>query len=1068
MSARKASTAAWQWMGYVSGAGLFLVAVILFFALAYILGRPVLVGSIGNDSPLHIANTEWFDRYLPEIPDWFPLHGGGMSIQRSYPIAAYLLVAGLHRISDLSIVQAYRLVGFLTIPLTAVGLYLFSLGSLRNRTIGLIAGVLFILSPVSWSWIFEQGYIATTLAMVALPIIFMSFERFLSSLHNPQRATSTLWFVCFAFSLAASAISHAVVAASAVVGIGLYFVVRFLLGLFSRQRGGRGREIKPTALAGISAAAVAAYWLVPVMLYGQVANREGLNTYSASSIPKPSLAELFSFKPLDATEWEWFRNSSLPLVVGVLFLIGALFALRYSRTMLAFSAAGLGAVGYLLMPSIAIALTGVWGMWPLVFRTRSFVVLMSVVFPFVAAFGAWAVARTILNPVDFLRFRKVADAPKEAGAVERLRRVLESLASLAVSAVFVVIFRNASSVDLKHVNYGVSRDGFNVLDIWGKGSEAPSFSDQLTPKSWPPFHIEDDDGTLQYARDLAGLLPDEELLRIDISPHQGKIAQSLAVYANASQMNTYIFNGNLNHAMWAYQVNVFFNQDPPPAEYGTPTALNEAAQWFGIEYVYLRPEFDPADMYAEAGWERIMEQPGLQLWRYPGDPDYAALSTRPLVLVISQEDIRGFEQVFRSANRGAITEAEAWLVQGEDLVDNYSVEELQQFDAVILHGYTYKDSVVAWATLEEYVRAGGALYVDTGWQWTVPEWEFLFAPQVLPVPSLKWTYAGEAAELNLPSPEISGALDPSGFGPLTWEGGPWAFSSSPQADLREWGRLVLSAGGKPLVVAGQYGDGKVIWSGMNLIAHANDKSSDEEFRLIHNLMRWLLPERVSNDLPVQVARQDPDLVRFSIEPNAESDMALLWRESFYPAWHAQARDEQGRITKLSVLRAGPGFMLMPLDGLQGETVVTLEWKTPLPERFAAVVSVGSITLLGIAFLDSVAFDARLQRGVFRVIGRRTTKQKNRGQVSWMSDLEPGPGVAEGTRPAPNGAHLPPSEAIGAETDFAAAYELEDDTKDAATISALWESLQHDGGPASQAAEGAEAMIGRWRRRRGQQ
>ncbi|MFV2045547.1 MAG: 6-pyruvoyl-tetrahydropterin synthase-related protein, partial [Anaerolineales bacterium] len=212
---------------------------LIFLALSYVLGRSVLVGALGNDSPLHIANTDWFNQFLPSIPNWFPLHGGGMSIQRSYPIMSYLIVAGMHRISGLDITQAYRLAGFLSIPLTAIAVYLLARGVMRSKTIGLIAGVLFVLSPVSWSWIFEQGYIATTLASVGLPIVILAFIRLIESSHKTDSNIETrLWFVLFAVTLAFVTVTHAVVAAAAIAGIGFYFIFHLLVGEY-------GHRIKP-------------------------------------------------------------------------------------------------------------------------------------------------------------------------------------------------------------------------------------------------------------------------------------------------------------------------------------------------------------------------------------------------------------------------------------------------------------------------------------------------------------------------------------------------------------------------------------------------------------------------------------------------------------------------------------------------------------------------------------------------------------------------------------------------------------------------------------------------------
>ena len=152
------------------------------FALAYALGRVLLIGSVGNDSLLHIANAAWFDGFFPDIPNWFPLQGGGISLQRSYSVFPYFLVAVTRRLAGISLLQAYRLVSFVSVPAAALGVYVFARMFLGSRTIGFIAAVLFLLSPISWSWILVQGYLATTVAVISLPIVLLIFDRYISCL----------------------------------------------------------------------------------------------------------------------------------------------------------------------------------------------------------------------------------------------------------------------------------------------------------------------------------------------------------------------------------------------------------------------------------------------------------------------------------------------------------------------------------------------------------------------------------------------------------------------------------------------------------------------------------------------------------------------------------------------------------------------------------------------------------------------------------------------------------------------------------------------------------------------
>jgi len=55
---------------------------------------------------------------------------------------------------------------------------------------------------------------------------------------------------------------------------------------------------------------------------------------------------------------------------------------------------------------------------------------------------------------------------------------------------------------------------------------------------------------------------------------------------------------------------------------------------------------------------------------------------------------------------------------------------------------------------------------------------------------------------------------------------PPGYLRSHTACVRDWGKVVLSAAGQPLIVAGEYGQGRVIRSGRNLILPANDNQND--------------------------------------------------------------------------------------------------------------------------------------------------------------------------------------------------------------------------------------------------
>jgi hypothetical protein len=161
----------------------------------------------------------------------------------------------------------------------------------------------------------------------------------------------------------------------------------------------------------------------------------------------------------------------------------------------------------------------------------------------------------------------------------------------------------------------------------------------------------------------------------------------------------------------------------------------------------------------------------------------------------------------------------------------------------------------------------------------------------------------------------------------------------------------LSNQGHPLIVAGEYGQGRVVWSGMNFVAHLIAYDNEEEGRLLHNLLDWLSEGIESAELaPPLVVRDHPDRVDFSMDAVSGSTTWLYWREAYYPNWHAYLNDGNGE-REILIYRAGPGFMLMPIDTTAESVSVRLEWQSSIIERAAIAAS-----LLGIILLMAIVID----------------------------------------------------------------------------------------------------------------
>ena len=554
-------------------------------------------------------------------------------------------------------------------------------------------------------------------------------------------------------------------------------------------------------------------------------------------------------------------------------------------------------------------------------------------------------------------------------------------------------FRSVSSSDPQHLNYGIDRsEGVNLRDVWRTGEEQEGLVDQLRPESWPGLTVAETDGGVDESLRVLSLLPDNREVRIDVSPYLGRLAQNMVVYTGDSQLGVYTVSADLIQSMHGFYAGVFFGRNTELAESGRQDVLNELARWLGTEFVYLNTGTDPIELYDKAGWELVAQDIyggiPIEIRRFPATPGLASLSSRPSILIMSNPEIDSYMPVFRLAMQGAIPYENAWFAEGNLPIDEYSLEELQRFDVLFLQGYRYNDSTRAWSLLEQYVRQGGAIYVDTGWQWTVPDWESDPAPEVLPVSRLAWTNYGSDIDYQLELPDISEDTDLTNFASLEWDGKPWGVSGTSRSDVRDWGHIVLSASGNPLIVAGEYGDGRVVWSGMNLVAHAYDKENEEEVRFLGSLIAWLSGGKDVADYPITVARDHPDRVEFQARVPTPKETTLYWREAYYPDWHAYLELADGSRQSIPIDKAGPGFMLLSIPASSGEINIVLEWQTPLVERLASLLSMATMFVLIGFVVEGVLFGGRHTSSLIDRVKSRRRRDKPVGQVAWLDDSKP--------------------------------------------------------------------------------
>jgi hypothetical protein len=146
-------------------------------------------------------------------------------------------------------------------------------------------------------------------------------------------------------------------------------------------------------------------------------------------------------------------------------------------------------------------------------------------------------------------------------------------------------------------------------------------------------------------------------------------------------------------------------------------------------------------------------------------------------------------------------------------------------------------------------------------------------------------------------------------------------------------------------VRGSYGEGKVVWSGLNLIGHAAAFDNPTERELIVSLMGWLVAADVAPRIQdLAIDRRDPDHVLLSLERPEESAGYILWREAFSPGWQSSAMIDGTRVS-LPIYRAGPGLVLVIVpEAADPDLAVELRYGLGLTGLGGLMISVTSLAI----------------------------------------------------------------------------------------------------------------------------
>ena len=889
--------------GLALGALRLLLAAAIILAAAYALSWQLLwQGMAGSEAPFHLHLISWVASTFPNLPWWYPWDGMGVSYRDAYPLASHWLAVAISRAVGTTLEEGAQVVQFSLMPITAVGVYAFFDWRIRRPLAGIVAAILFLLSPIGWvEWThfgLYASWVGMTLFMPALIALDVFFGEWCQMRRGWPFRLGAAGYVAFTTLL--GIVSPHLLAAPLIAAA--FYV-------FALPRGAAGRawgwlsKVMPALVAGVIL--LSAFWLAGELQYLGVVRSHwpGAGTnFDPGRLMTIDIADLLSLHPLrDGNLGDLYSLSPavlLPALVGLPLMRVS----GRARVLTALCVLGIVMLPFkdIYRPFFAIPGFAEFA----VVAHRPIQLLLAVAAPSLAALGLFELPRVVVGWVA-------------------TRRRWPRRATLAIAAVLPVILVLVLGADVlafaAHVDspgriaYGPSVDG------------APSLHDLVSRPS-PGVGC-----------DAACLRKEQSLARLGMTfPSPPARAELNSDAAQLDMAFHTIVGGGITHS--------YNDQVIPSRELASwmeqsmlddsgVTVKTQLAQALGIDAVVLSTAQSArvAD-YTEMGWQQVSTSPIALV-----NPQPSGLGTQwdggTAVLVIGETQTSTpalYNFVFERATSGVIPFDTAWLVRGASpYIDDYSAAELNRYAGVIVLGYQYRDQGAAWGRLDGYARAGGRLFIETGWQYVDPDWNVGPTPAFLPVPSLRWGALDPSA-----TPIVDGSPDP-GFGALTYGAGGWGASSAPS--VRPGATELVRVGGRVVAASWDVGRGQVLWSGMNLLAHEATSHSTDEDAFVASQFRSLFATGAGTQ-----ARLDPqwnasgDQARLALHASSGRTV-ILFKESLFPGWSATLETPNGS-QSVALASGEMDFMLATLDSVPAGSSLVFHYGPTAAEQASWGVS----------------------------------------------------------------------------------------------------------------------------------
>ncbi len=299
----------------------------------------------------------------------------------------------------------------------------------------------------------------------------------------------------------------------------------------------------------------------------------------------------------------------------------------------------------------------------------------------------------------------------------------------------------------------------------------------------------------------------------------------------------------------------------------------------------------------------------------------------------------GFETIVRSiAERDNINSQRLIPINLGRFIDDYNIEKLNKFDALYLYDYDYDNYERSFKLLNNYVRSGRKLFIETGVETKQSQGDL---DELFPVKFVERKGLGKEWLLENPNGIFSKQVDFDSFAPPVFDGTEWKMSFAEESDLRPGAQIILKNHGKIVAASHKIGSGEIIWSGLNLAYHLNRDHNEEEAKFFVNILSSIvdISKKNSPNYSINFINSNNRQITF------EKTKGILFKEMAYRGW--RAKTIEGNLGKLEIYKAGPaypGYMYIPLQN-DSSGQVRLTFGGALSHKVQTLISLALVVLL---------------------------------------------------------------------------------------------------------------------------